>query len=288
MLLQIDTNFVIEGFNDFVTDSKILNYMFSTVSVLVAFFYAITVVRLYSKKMIGSQIQLSEFLRPFGVLLLIIFWKWIYFNVLVGGFDALLELAVKNRSVINDQHNLNTIRDVMVSDEISLFDLSVEVFISFILKAFAMIINTLLDITVALYVGINDLILGIIGPVVLAFAMLEETKDMFIKWLKYFFFYRVFYFLVVAVGFLSEALLNSITAQVLYYLKKEGKAAAEADVWLAAGLLGILAFVIFKIIFIAASYTILKDLFGVTGTGIGASAGSMVQAGANVKGAFKK
>jgi hypothetical protein len=292
MIAQVNVNFIIEGFNDFVRSSSILSVLFQTVSVLVVFFYAITVVRLYSKQMLGSSISLQEILRPLGVVLLIYFWPWIYFKVLVGGFDALISYFVALVNDENDNELKQTVISLALAENISIFDLSVEVLLSFLLKLICLFINTVFDVVVALYVGINDMILGILAPIVLAFTMLEETKDMFVKWLKYFMFYRIFYFMTVAVDYLSNSLLSAVTANVIKGLNMENDPGdMEADSWLAAGLIGLLAYIVFKIVFISASFAILKELFGILGGGVGSSVGDMskaIPATSRIATAFKK
>jgi hypothetical protein len=276
--MQSNPNWFIVAFNDLVRESHILNLLFNAIIFLTVGFYVFTVVRLYSKKMLGEELKISEMLRPFAVFLLIIFWKWIYFKVLVGGFDVVTGFVINN---INAANNAETeklkaqILEASREGELSLMSLSLEYALSFIMKLLATGINIIIDVVIAIYVGVNDILLAVTAPIVLCFTMLDITKDMFVKWLKIFFFFKVF-FLMVILG-------NHLAYQLMAGVAVVGSKALTATLgggYVPVGsmaMMSLVVLVIFKIIWIMGAYKLLQNLFNGGDTGMGGAANNMAK-----------
>jgi len=271
-------NWLLEGFVTFLQDSKIVNVMFSAAGILAVVLYTIAMVKLYADKNI-KDVRFEEIVRPFIVILIIIFWKWIYYDILNDGFNALLQIVIgKVQTNANQAAMQAEINKTVVADSISFISISVEAFIMYFLRVGSLIINTIIDFVLAAYICVNDLVLAIVAPFAITFSIIKLTQDMFNKWLVMFFFFKIFLIVVIGINQLSVSIQTSIAATAAKYMGISvggglagdiGKGAVAVAGMNAIAVISILALVVFKILFITVLYATLKVLFTAGDTGLG-------------------
>jgi len=280
MNVTSNPNWLLEGFANFLQNTQLIGVMFYASGILAVVLYTITMTKLYSKKMVGKQIELSEMIRPFVIILIIISWKWIYFDVLNDGFNSLLQMIISKIQSNADQAAMQAeINKTVVADTVNFLSISVEAFVMYFLRVGSLIINTIIDFVLAAYICVNDLVLAIVAPFAISFSLLDETKDMFKRWLITFFFFKTFLIVVMGINQLSVAIQTSIAATAAKYMGISvggglagdiGKGAVAVAGMNAIAVISILALVVFKIIFITSLFQTLRNLFGTGDTGLGA------------------
>lgn len=276
------TDLVVFWFNQAFYNSKIGTAFFIATSGLVVILAGIHMAKNFIKVSNGSPVTLTDFALPVIVIAVAISFHYLY-NGLNSGFDAVERIYQQELAKVestNDRNYQEVMGDLLVDPGKTFLEFSFASAIRYAFGYLATFLNFIVDLCFKLYIAVNDVLLGVLGPLAVVLILFEPTRGAFVEWLKQVAYFKFLYLLVLTIGligklFFMKAQLGVEVAQAITLGGTESKVVFN--------ILLLIAFIIIKLIFTLSAMTTLQKLLGASAGGVGGAVGSVANAAMKLK-----
>lgn len=281
--------------NDFfswlIDESQVVWVLFRVFSVLAVILTTVHYTRTYLKTMITTEpIKVQEFLKPLFITAVIVLWPWLY-EILDSIFEVLRigteEYMASNVVARYNYDVAEVLKKLNESPSMTLLNLNINAVLIEVMKYVLQIGNYIVDSGVAIYLGVNDLILGLLVPIAIVLTLFKETSGAFIAWLKLFIKFRLY--------MIADLAITHFCTMFLFFMISKMPATLGTSILLVPSqwILIMIQYLVMKILLIIVAFNLLNKLIESGDLGVGAASSAMTKSAKQAvtmiftKGAYK-
>jgi len=201
-----------------------------------------------------------------------------------SGFDAVERVYQQELAKVestNEQKYREVLGGLLVDKGLTILDFSFSSAIRYAFGYVAIFVNFIIDLCFKLYIAVNDVLLGVLGPLAVVLILFEPTRGAFVEWLKQVAYFKFLYLLVLTVGLIGR--LFFMNAQLSTQVAEAITLGGTGESTVVFNILLLVAFIIIKVIFTLSAMTTLQKLLGASAGGVGGAVGSVANAAMKLK-----
>ncbi len=268
---------VYDIFYELMRDTKLVRYMFIACSVFAFCVLVAQYTYFYTKVMLDHEVKkLTQYIRPLIMFGIVIVWPNLYY-IMQGIIDTIglsLDASMeKELNALTSKMGKIVLKQLTDDEiEVSLFNVSIMDLMFGMFKWMLSMLNMLVDIVVAVYININDMVLMIVAPVALALSIVDAFKDAFLQWIKLFVLYKLLGVFLLVGDIFGITLFDKATTLTAAFFGVASNDLLSAGAAVGTVVVYIIALVVsiaFKIMFIFVIYRYLSAMLGVSSMGVG-------------------
>jgi hypothetical protein len=276
------TDLIVYWFNQAFYNSRISTAFFIATSGLVVILAGVHIVKNYVKVGEGISLTLTDLGLPVVVIVVAVSFHFLY-DGLNSGFDAVERIYQQELSKVestNERNYKEVMGKLLVDKGLTILEFSFSSAIRYAFGYLAIFINFIIDLCFKLYIAVNDVLLGVLGPLAVVLILFEPTRGAFVEWLKQVAYFKFLYLLVLTIGLIGKLffMYAQLSPEVNVALTLGGTESAVVF-----NILLLVGFIIIKVIFTLSAMTTLQKLLGASAGGVGGAVGSVANAALKVK-----